>query len=156
MAEEAIIEEGLACGQRPEDIGRQVSLIQVLNAYTPDYRNRSTPSSETKSFANDYQARFMNNFRVYDWYRQIQAMQSHDVTAPFDGSRETSAAMVQAKTLVIVSRRDHLVPPGPAEEWAALTGAELVIFENDCGHLAPGCEMERFIRVVNDFFSKKE
>ncbi|MFQ6614547.1 MAG: alpha/beta fold hydrolase, partial [Fidelibacterota bacterium] len=153
-AEAEVIENGLACGQAPEEIARHVSLIQILNAYTPDYRNRSTPASEADQFAQEYLSRFLKNFRVYDWYRQIQAMQKHDVTAAFSGSKSAAVAAVQAPTLIIASRQDHLVPPGPAEEWAALSGADLVVLDNDCGHLAPGCEMKRFVRLVHDFLDQ--
>jgi len=78
-------------------------------------------------------------------------MQSMNVAASFDGSKEAAAKRQKAETLIIVSKQDHLVPPGPAEEWAKLTGSRIVVFDNDCGHLAPGCEMDRFVRVVNEF-----
>lgn len=153
QAEAAAIEHGLACGQDSLEIAGQVALIQILNAYTPGYRNRMTPAEDAETFSRDYLERFMKNFRVYDWYRQIQAMLAMDVTAAFNGSKSKAVASVKAETLIIVSLQDHLVPPGPAQEWASLADVPPEIFDNDCGHLAPGCEKDRFIRVVNEFLT---
>ena len=41
--------------------------------------------------------------------------------------------------------------PNPAIEFAKFN-AQHYIFENNCGHLAPGCEMETFKEMIQDFF----
>ncbi|MFH1851997.1 MAG: alpha/beta fold hydrolase [Candidatus Neomarinimicrobiota bacterium] len=132
----------------------QVALIQVVNAYTPDYRNRMTKSNEVTEFRNDYSTRFARNFRIDDWAAQLRAMMSHDITAALDSSKALAAEVIAADLLIIVSRQDHLVNPGPALELARMLGAETLIFDNDCGHLAPGCEMQRFVAVVHEFIDR--
>ena len=44
-----------------------------------------------------------------------------------------------------------LVNPNPAIEFANALKCKLHIFENNCGHLAPGCEMETFKEMIRDF-----
>jgi homoserine acetyltransferase len=63
------------------------------------------------------------------------------------------ADSVQASMLVIVVSSDHVVTPAPAIEYAEYLGdrATLVVFENDCGHDIPGCEMFRSRAVIREF-----
>jgi hypothetical protein len=57
--------------------------------------------------------------------------------------------------LVIVGASDHVVTPGPAIEFAGRLGdqATLIVFENDCGHDIPGCEMFRSRSLIREFLS---
>jgi homoserine O-acetyltransferase len=64
----------------------------------------------------------------------------------------SDAKAIKAKFFIIVSQTDLLVNPNPAIEFAKLVDAKLQIFNNNCGHLAPGCEMETFKEMVQDYF----
>ncbi|RMF11169.1 MAG: alpha/beta fold hydrolase [Candidatus Neomarinimicrobiota bacterium] len=150
-AELAAIRAGQEAALPDSIIANEVALIQVLNAYTPAYRNRRTRRDSVPDFIRAYEQRFRQRFRLWDWTRQVQAMLVHDVTRPYGHDLEATLSRVRAPCLIIVSRQDHLVTPEPAREWARSAGATLVEFDNDCGHLAPGCEKERFVRVVNQF-----
>lgn len=88
---------------------------------------------------------------VNDKIRQVQAMMSLDVSQQFGGSMEAAAAAVKAKVLVIVSGTDHVVTPGPALDFARHLHAEVLVLDNDCGHLAPGCEQQRVTSAVHRF-----
>ena len=92
-------------------------------------------------------------FDANDRLRQLQAMLAHDVSARFGGSMERAAAMVKARALVIVSRQDHMVTPGPALEFARLVRAGLIELQGDCGHLAAECESPSVVPVIAAFLA---
>ncbi|MBC8401268.1 MAG: alpha/beta fold hydrolase [Candidatus Marinimicrobia bacterium] len=152
-AELLAIESGLENKVPLATITEQVALIQIMNAYTPEYRNRKTAPAEVAVFRQDYIRRFTKNFRIYDWAAQLRAMMAHDITIILNGDRTITAQKVKAETFILVSQQDHLVSPGPALEFAELLGAQTLVFNNDCGHLAPGCEMERFVKAVHKFLN---
>lgn len=86
-----------------------------------------------------------------DKIRQTQAMMSIDVTEKFDGSWEKAAASVRARSLVAVSRFDHVVTPGPALKFAELLKSKTLIVDGDCGHLIHLCGTEKLNKTVADF-----
>jgi homoserine O-acetyltransferase len=93
----------------------------------------------------------MAGFDANDWLRQLEAMLTLDIAAPFHGSMSEAARAVKAKVLVVASRQDHMVNPAPALEFAKLLNATLVLLEGDCGHLAPGCEGAKMTPAVQEF-----
>ncbi len=147
----AMIENGLAHEVPLDIITEQVALVQVINAYTPEYRNRQTTPAAVTDFRHAYVKRFSSNFRPYNWASQLRAMMQHDITLSVGDKTESLPEIIMAETFIIVSATDHLVPPGPALELADIIGAETHIFSNDCGHLAPGCEMAEFVEIVHNF-----
>ena len=78
-------------------------------------------------------------------------MLQHDITKDFDNSLEKAAKAIKAKMLIIVSDSDQVVNPQPATKLAKMTGSELIIISNECGHLAPGCDMETFVGYLKNF-----
>jgi homoserine O-acetyltransferase len=85
--------------------------------------------------------------------RQADAMNATDVTRAFEGDWAAAAEAVEAEMFIIVGSCDHVVTPGPAIDFAGHLGdrATLVVFENDCGHSIPGCEMFRSRAVIREF-----
>lgn len=90
-------------------------------------------------------------FDANDKIRQCEAMMALDVSAPFDKSLERAAASVKAKVLVVVSKHDHVVTPGPATQFAKLLKAQFLEIDSDCGHIATGCAVEKLQSTVADF-----
>jgi len=89
-----------------------------------------------------------------DKIRQAQAMMALDVSQPFGGSLERSAAVVKAGVLVIVARFDHVVTPGPALAFAHLLGSKVLELQSDCGHMAPSCESQKVRAAVAEFLER--
>jgi homoserine acetyltransferase len=89
-----------------------------------------------------------------DKIRQSQAMMAIDVSKPFGGSLERAAAAVKAQVLVITSKYDHTVTPGPASEFAHLLHAQLLELDSDCGHMAPSCEGATVQKAVEEFLER--
>ncbi|HLK22544.1 MAG TPA: alpha/beta fold hydrolase [Bryobacteraceae bacterium] len=93
-------------------------------------------------------------FDANDKIRQCEAMMALDVSTPFDGSMERAAAAVKAKVLVVVSKYDHVVTPGPATEFAKLLKARFLEIDSNCGHIANGCEAAKLQGAVADFLGR--
>ena len=114
---------------------------ELLLTTPTDYNRRKT---REEVFADLEKARNdTKRFDANDKIRQMQAMMSLDV------ARDVRA--VKAKVLVVVSKYDHVVTPGPATEFAKLIGAKLIELEGDCGHLATSCESGKLNEAVTDF-----
>ncbi len=86
-----------------------------------------------------------------DKIRQCEAMMSLDVSLPVEGSLARAAAAVKAQVLVVVSKYDHVVTPGPATEFARLMHAQLLELTSDCGHLATSCESQKLQNALAEF-----
>ena len=86
--------------------------------------------------------------------RQIQGMLSLDVSKGFGGSLERAAAAVKAKVLVIAARKDAVVTPGPALNFAKLINAKTVVLEGNCGHLATVCESSTVNTEIKKFLEQ--
>jgi homoserine O-acetyltransferase len=72
--------------------------------------------------------------------RQIQAIVGHDITRPFGGSMERTAAALRTELLVVGTLADREVNNHPAFELARLAGAPVLELDGRCGHQAPSCE----------------
>lgn len=119
---------------------------------TPENYNKRTSRSQV--FEKLEKAKKTTGFDANDKIRQTQAMMRLDVTEAFGSSLERAVAAVRAKALVIVSRADHVVTPGPALDFAHLLRADVLILESDCGHSAPSCEFQKVSQVVADFLGR--
>jgi homoserine O-acetyltransferase len=116
---------------------------ELLLTTPTDYNRRKTREqvfADLEKARNDAK-RFDANNKI----RQVQAMMSLDVSSNYGA--------VKAKVLVVVSKFDHVVTPGPAREFASLLGAKLIDLEGDCGHLATACESRRLTEAVTDFLN---
>ena len=83
-------------------------------------------------------------------------MMDHDVTDPYFGFLEGAAEQVQAEVFIIVNLQDHLINPKPAIEFAKLIQAKTLKLDNDCGHLAVGCEMQTISKAIREFWEKEK
>lgn len=138
-----------------EEIYDFVTKMTYIAIQTPEFRARETSPKEYEEFISSFK-NSSKGFNSYDRKYLIGAMLAQDVSKKFNGSMEKAAEAVEAEVLIIASMRDHLVNPNPSLEFADLINAETLILYNDCGHLAPGCEMKKVIKRVQDFFNKTE
>lgn len=137
-----------------QDIQRLTNIFTELFARTPEYVVEHHPRDEFETYLAGFERDPSERFTSWNKAAQLRAMQHHDIYRRFHNSAEETAAAIQAEVLMIVSATDHLVNPLPAMEFARLLDCEIVVLENDCGHLAIGCEMERCAAIVNNFFKK--
>jgi homoserine O-acetyltransferase/O-succinyltransferase len=146
------IEEGWKCDQSDTEIVKTVAAIQDMMARTPAYVIEKTKPEEVPQLLSAAYNTYSKIFNSYNWAAQLKAMMSHDISKSFNGSMKEAAAKIKAKLFIIVSSTDVIMNPNPALEFAELIYAKTHVFENNCGHLAPGCEMETFKQIISDFF----
>lgn len=135
------------------EAARIVAVMGYLALQTPQYRDRQTPREDYWEFVERVGAQAAASYQPYDRASHVRAMITHDVAAPFGGSVERAASVVDADLLVIVAEQDHSITPGAALEFAERAGAETLVLASDCGHLAFSCEMDKVRTEVHRFLS---
>jgi homoserine O-acetyltransferase/O-succinyltransferase len=130
-----------------------MNMVQMLALQTPQFVVANTPRQKYQQFESEL-AQGPDDLDANDTLRQIQALLSADVAAPFDGSLQGAAATVRSQTLVIVNKQDHLVNPLPASEFAKMLHGTLIELDSNCGHRAHTCEMKRISEAVSEFLAK--
>jgi homoserine O-acetyltransferase len=129
-----------------------VALIHNMNLSTPDFRANHTTREGFQQFFDEIVAdgdRFMD---ANDYLRQLQAIIGHDIA--HGGSLYDAANKVRAKVLVVNASQDHMVNPLPPLGFAKLIHAQTLVLDSDCGHMSPGCEMDKMKPVVQQFLSQ--
>jgi len=149
-----IIESGQACRMAVPKIHRLLDIGTSLMGRTPEYRVDHTDRNDFLEFFAQFDKISSNPFTLIDKKRQLQAMQSYDITQPFQGSLPKAAAAIQSNVFMIISDSDHIVNPAPAKNLAQLMDAEILILENNCGHLAVGCELQQCARKIAQFLEQ--
>ncbi len=148
-----IIELGHKYNISDEELIKSVAGVQSLEIQTPGYRVENTKPEDYNEFTGKTYSNFKENFNSYNWASQIKALLQMDISKKFSGSMQRAAENVNAGVLIIVSETDHMVNPKPALDFSKMINAKTFIFRNNCGHLGPGCNMEKFIEVVHNFLS---
>ncbi len=126
-----------------------VAYIHQMNLSTPAYRVDHTTREQVPQFLKQTAEQMEAGTDANDYLRQLQAMLAHDIA--HGGSMYAAIRAMQAKLLVVASQQDHMVNPAPALAVARLAGAQTLLLTSDCGHMAPGCEMDKVSPVIGSF-----
>lgn len=127
-----------------------MNMVQMLALQTPQFVVANTPRTGYDQFESQL-VQGTDDLDANDTRRQIQALLSADVAAPFGGSLPRAAAQVRAAVLVVVNKQDHLMNPLPAADFARMLHGKLIELDSDCGHRAHGCEMPKIGAAVAEF-----
>jgi len=149
-----IIETARKARYPERKIQRLANIVTELFGHTPEYIVKKHPGDEFEKYLAGFDHKPSQQFTSWNKASQVRAMQQHNIFRHFEGSEENAAHAIKAEILMIVSATDHIVNPIPAIEFAKVLGCKIVVLENNCGHLAIGCEMERCSRIVTDFFQR--
>jgi len=76
-----------------------------------------------------------------------------DIPSDFGVTLPQAAKQVHARMLVLVSPRDHMVNPHPAQEFAAAIAAPVITMDTPCGHLSFGFQCVPIGPVVARFLA---
>ena len=80
-------------------------------------------------------------------------MIKHDISLEFNGFMDEVVKSIKAKLFIIISENDLLVNPTEAKRFAKLTNAKTLFLNNNCGHLAVSCEIDRCREEIAEFLS---
>ncbi|HHJ52004.1 MAG TPA: alpha/beta fold hydrolase [Caldithrix abyssi] len=134
-----------------DSIWGNIHLIQQLTVRTPHYVNAHTDPDDIDNQLKTFYATPASTVPLAGFLAQLNAMLAFNIFREYDDDPLRAAARVKAKTLIIVSRSDHTVNPEPAIRFAPLIHARLLVLDDDCGHLAIGCNMTRVAQTIAQF-----
>ncbi len=151
-------ELGAIEGACPGDAGRlqamkTVAAMHLMAIRTPGYLVAHTPPESLPDFLAANEKDILKS-DPEDWACQVRAMMSLDIFSPHGGSPWVAAKAVRAKLMVVTSRQDLMVNPGPARAFALLAGAQTFEVTGNCGHLAFLCEEAAVSAVVGSFLGE--
>ena len=155
QAELNAIEELLAAHSDPKKARaaamRVVADIHQLALLTPSKYNAENSREEFAGKLATIEAELILRMDPYDWASQLRAIIGHDVSATLGGNMQRAAEAVNARLLVIVGLRDHMVTPDSALDFAKRTRARTLELDSDCGHLAFSCEKDQVREALRGF-----
>lgn len=129
-----------------------VALIHNMNLATPSFRANHTTREGFPQYFEQLTTEGDRFFDANDYLRQLQALIGHDIAR--GGSLYDAAQKVKAKVLIISATQDHMVNPLPALGFAKLIHAQTLVLESDCGHMAPGCEIDAVTAAIKKFLEQ--
>jgi len=128
---------------------KNLAALHTESLWTPEHQAAKTVAGKHATEDRLHGTQTSQSFNAVDWYRQLQAMTSFDLVR--DGDMPTLAKKIKARMLVTASEQDRLVDPEPSKALAKAKGAKLLLLNNDCGHMAPVCEMGKVDEAVKAF-----
>ena len=128
-----------------------VAYLQQMNLTTPEFRVDHTTREQFPGFFARTGGESNSGSDANDYLRQLQAMLTHDIA--HGGDIFVAARRVQANMLIINAEQDHMVNPIPALAFAKLIHAQTLVLTSDCGHMAPGCEIDKVSPAIEQFLT---
>lgn len=137
-----------------EEINKIINKISELLVRTPEYLNNKYSPEKFEDLLKTLNIKPSKIFTSYNKALQIKAIMGHDISKYFSGSMDEAAKNIKTKLFIIVGKQDNLVNPAPAIEFAKVLNSEILILDNNCGHLAVGCELKRCSDAIKLFLKK--
>jgi homoserine O-acetyltransferase/O-succinyltransferase len=149
---EAALLNMLAADEKSKELAmRMVSNINLLNSFSPSYWLHSAKQQKVDSIMLARQTDLLKKTKPEDYLCQVNAIITQDI---YQSSGKTIADMkeyIKAKTLIIVSKSDHLVNPQSSIDLAKAIGATLLELNTDCGHSGALCDRPLVKETVTRF-----
>ena len=139
------------CCKSPQDAMRTVALVHALATQTPHYWVKNIAPNKFAEHLRSTEKPVLDNWNIYNYDRQLEAILGHNVARAFHGSPEAAAAVARAKALIVVSDQDHMVNPEPALDFARMLHAPVTHLDSDCGHVSFSCNSTILIQAVAAF-----
>ena len=125
-----------------------------LFAYSPEYRVEHTTPEEFPEYIEKIESREPSKiFTIENHLAQLQAMENYNIYKDFNNSVSRTAKHIKTEVFFILGDTDMLVNPEPALELAEALKCEVLMLENDCGHLSVGCELKKCASEINQFLT---
>lgn len=149
-----MIETSQKYGMSEREIKKISDMTTALFARTSEYVVENTDLSEFPEYLKSFDKEPSKIFTLDNYLTQLKAMMKHDISLKFDGLMEEAAKNIKAKLFIIVSETDMMVNPTEALNLAKLTNAKTLILNNNCGHLAVGCDIDLCRDKIAEFLGE--
>lgn len=124
-------------GQTPASLTEKFDGLDVQNEIAKSAKSALLPAGQT-----------------WNKIRQAQAMLAYNISAQFDNDLAQTAKAINEKLLIIVSKGDRVISPGPATALAKLSDATLLQLDKGCGHADPWCDADTFSHALREFLAE--
>jgi homoserine O-acetyltransferase len=129
---------------------KSLAALHTESLWTPEHAAAKAVAARRPTEDRLHGTQTSQSFSAVDWYRQLQAMTTFDLVR--DGDMATLSRKIKARLLIITSEQDRLVDPAPSKALASQKRTtKLLVLDNDCGHMAPVCEMKKVDQTVKAF-----
>ncbi|MEJ5262615.1 MAG: alpha/beta fold hydrolase [Ignavibacterium sp.] len=140
-----------------EATGREIKtlsdMMTSLISRTPDYVTENVQLEKFSEYLESFNKEPDKIFTLENYLAQIKAIRDFDFSADFSNDFKKAAEQIKSKLFLIISKRDMMVNPKTAMQLAELTGCRTLFLDNNCGHLAVTCEIEKVKKEIADFLS---
>jgi homoserine O-acetyltransferase len=144
-------ETGRRNGMTDQEIKKSLDMMTAVISRSPAYYIEKYDEVEMNKYLESFDKAPPKDFSLDNYICQLKAIMHHDISIPFNKSMEAAAKAIKAELFIIVSENDMMVNPIKAINLAELTEARLMILQNNCGHLAVSCEIEKCRQEIDNF-----
>ncbi len=149
-----IIDSYRKLGAEDSQIWKLLDMQSSLLARSPAWLVENIDQNEFETYMLKFDGIHKNIFTLDNYRSQLVAMISHNIFRHYNNSIEETVNTIKANMLVMVNKTDHLVNPIAAQDFAANSDTELVLLDNNSGHLGIGVELKYCGKTIREFFRK--
>lgn len=146
-----IIDSYRSVSAEEKQIHKILSMMSSLLGRTPGYLAENIDENNFPEYLQKFDVPPNERFTIENYRRQLTAMINHNIFASHNNSMDETAHIIKSKVLMIVASTDHLLHPKTSLEFAEKINARVLVLDNNCGHLAVGCELKRCGEEINNF-----
>lgn len=128
-------------------------MMTALYSRTSDYIAENIKPDKFKEYLDSFNKEPDRIFTIDNYLSQIKAILQFDISKEFDNDLTQTAAQIKSKLFLIISKRDMMVNPTYSYQLADILGCRTLILDNNCGHLAVTCEIEKVRKSIADFLN---
>lgn len=126
-------------------------MMTALYSRTSDYIAENIKPEKFDEYLNSFNKDPDKIFTIDNYLSQIKAILKFDISKDFEGDLNKAANQIRSKLFMIISKRDMMVNPTYSYQLADMTGCRTLILDNNCGHLAVTCEIDKVRKSIDDF-----
>lgn len=145
-----IIENYKSLNASEKQIQNTLNMLSALVAHSPGYLNEKISYDGFEEYIQKFSGEPNQIFTVDNYACQIKAMLSHNI---FRGNLPEKKPWEDTELMFIVSTSDKLIHAQNTIKFAEEYSYEIYILNNNCGHLAIGCEIEYCSELIKNFFN---
>lgn len=126
-------------------------MMTALYSRTSDYIAENIKPEKFDEYLNSFNKDPDKIFTMDNYLSQIKAILKFDISKDFEGDLNKAGNQIRSKLFMIISKRDMMVNPTYSYQLADITGCRTLILDNNCGHLAVTCEIDKVRKSIDDF-----